>query len=50
LASVAAFLCLMVAHFECPDITIPRFDFCAQRRAFQLVRDLLWLTLVPFSW
>src|SRR5215471_17523752 len=23
LASVAAFLCLMVAHFECPDMTIP---------------------------
>jgi len=23
LASVAAFLCLIVAHFECPDITIP---------------------------
>src|SRR6202048_5155383 len=27
LASVAAFLCLIVAHFECPDMTIPRFDF-----------------------
>src|SRR5215831_14146483 len=26
LASVAAFLCLMVAHFECPDITNPRFS------------------------
>src|ERR1700674_969985 len=26
-ASVAAFLCLMVAHFECPDMTLPRFDF-----------------------
>src|SRR5437016_14234256 len=25
-ASVAAFLCLMVAHFECPDITNPRFS------------------------
>src|SRR5215472_15363176 len=25
-ASVAAFLCLMVAHFECPDITIPHFS------------------------
>src|SRR5438445_539136 len=24
LASVAAFLCLMVAHFECPDMTHPR--------------------------
>src|SRR5208282_3093558 len=24
-ASVAAFLCLIVAHFECPDITIPLF-------------------------
>src|SRR5258706_13690932 len=23
LASVAAFLCLIVAHFECPDMTIP---------------------------
>jgi hypothetical protein len=22
-ASVAAFLCLIVAHFECPDMTIP---------------------------
>src|ERR1700738_3132531 len=36
-ASVAAFLCLIVAHFECPDITLPRFDFRAQRRVFQLV-------------
>src|SRR5216683_5657703 len=27
LASVAAFLCLMVAHFECPDMRLPRFDF-----------------------
>src|SRR5258706_7456567 len=26
-ASVAAFLCLIVAHFECPDMTLPRFDF-----------------------
>src|SRR5215472_34133 len=26
-ASVAAFLCLIVAHFECPDMTIPRFSF-----------------------
>jgi hypothetical protein len=41
---------LIVAHFECPDITIPRFDFRAQRRAFYLVRDLLRLTLVPLSW
>src|SRR5215467_3957543 len=24
-ASVAAFLCLIVAHFECPDMTIPLF-------------------------
>src|SRR5579859_1097816 len=24
-ASVAAFLCLMVAHFECPDMTHPLF-------------------------
>jgi hypothetical protein len=24
-ASVAAFLCLMVAHFECPDMTDPLF-------------------------
>src|ERR1700736_5734154 len=24
-ASVAAFLCLMVAHFECPDMTNPLF-------------------------
>src|SRR6516225_1991160 len=23
LASVAAFLCLIVAHFECPDMTVP---------------------------
>src|SRR5579875_298570 len=23
-ASAAAFLCLMVAHFECPDIVLPR--------------------------
>src|SRR3984893_13573768 len=27
LASVAAFLCLMVAHFECPDIASPLFCF-----------------------
>src|SRR5579864_9683575 len=26
-ASVAAFLCLMVAHFECPDMTLPLFYF-----------------------
>src|SRR5712671_7414773 len=26
-ASVAAFLCLMVAHFECPDMTLPLFCF-----------------------
>ena len=25
-ASVAAFLCLIVAHFECPDMTNPRFS------------------------
>jgi hypothetical protein len=28
-ASVAAFLCLMVAHFECPDMTIPLLLFVA---------------------
>ena len=26
-ASVAAFLCLIVAHFECPDMTIPLFQY-----------------------
>src|SRR5579864_1662448 len=26
LASVAAFLCLMVAHFECPDMRSPRSE------------------------
>src|SRR5260370_18928934 len=26
-ASVAAFLCLMVAHFECPDMTLTLFCF-----------------------
>jgi hypothetical protein len=25
LASVAAFLCLIVAHFECPDMTNPLY-------------------------
>ena len=25
LASVAAFLCLIVAHFECPDMTVPSY-------------------------
>src|ERR1700681_1667329 len=50
LASVAAFLCLIVAHFECPDMTIPRFDLRAQRRVFQLARDLLPSGLVPLSW
>src|SRR4029077_17720659 len=35
-ASVAAFLCLIVAHFECPDMTNPRFDFCARWRLFQI--------------
>src|SRR6516162_251254 len=31
LASVAAFLCLIVAHFECPDMTVPslhEFSLC----------------------
>src|SRR5580692_8511176 len=27
LASVAAFLCLIVAHFECPDMRRPLFRF-----------------------
>src|SRR5947209_18725434 len=27
LASVAAFLCLIVAHFECPDMTIPSLTY-----------------------
>src|SRR5882724_4282525 len=49
LASVAAFLCLIVAHFECPDITIPRFDLRAERRAFYFVRDRLRLTLYPLA-
>src|SRR6267143_379398 len=34
LASVAAFLCLIVAHFECPDMRLPRFDLRARRREF----------------
>src|SRR5215469_9146247 len=43
LASVAAFLCLIVAHFECPDMTVPSFfeislaprggEFCLRRTA-----------------
>src|SRR6202030_2386458 len=48
LASVAAFLCLIVAHFECPDMRLPRFDFRARRRVFQLVRDLPPFSLVRF--
>src|ERR1700724_3304661 len=31
LASVAAFLCLIVAHFECPDMTRPLFQFLTAR-------------------
>src|SRR5215475_7865104 len=37
LASVAAFLCLMVAHFECPDMTLPSFResrLCPAGRGF----------------
>src|SRR5215467_14257632 len=32
-ASVAAFLCLMVAHFECPDMTVPSYSeiLCARK-------------------
>src|SRR6202043_1284063 len=31
LASVAAFLCLIVAHFECPDMRRPLFSFATAR-------------------
>src|SRR5713226_4744223 len=31
LASVAAFLCLMVAHFECPDICVPHRKDCRSK-------------------
>src|SRR5215469_2455284 len=37
LASVAAFLCLIVAHFECPDMTLPsyaEFRLCPAGRGF----------------
>src|SRR5690348_9576304 len=33
LASVAAFLCLMVAHLECPDITVSIASGVDRRRA-----------------
>src|SRR6185295_18479614 len=36
-ASVAAFLCLIVAHFECPDMTLPsyrEFRLCPAGRGF----------------
>src|SRR6476646_4300366 len=36
-ASVAAFLCLMVAHFECPDMTDPLFS------VFPALRDPRWV-------
>src|SRR5712671_4880646 len=48
LASVAAFLCLIVAHFGCPDMRLPRFELRARRREFRLVRDLLPFSLVPW--
>src|SRR4029077_19865432 len=31
LASVAAFLCLIVAHFECPDMRHPLFSFATAK-------------------
>src|SRR6202011_5253841 len=31
LASVAAFLCLIVAHFECPDMRHPSFFVCDRK-------------------
>src|SRR5262245_49118748 len=37
LASVAAFLCLIVAHFECPDMTLPSYGeirLCPAGRGF----------------
>src|ERR1700675_5214415 len=49
LASVAAFLCLIVAHFECPDMRLPRFDFRARRRGFQLARGLPPFSMVTFA-
>src|ERR1700682_5169922 len=36
LASVAAFLCLIVAHFECPDITHPLFSSAQPARGHHL--------------
>src|SRR5229473_7905494 len=40
-ASVAAFLCLIVAHFECPDMTHPlllRHDPCRQGHRWKVLR------------
>src|SRR5438132_6980785 len=41
LASSAPFLCLIVAHFEWPDIARPRVDFLsrAQKLAFRMQRS-----------
>src|SRR5712664_2798396 len=39
-ASVAPFLCLIVAHFECPDITDPLL-FCVTPRAWSSVNEFL---------
>src|SRR5262249_26399046 len=36
-ASVAAFWCLIVAHFECPDMTIPRFAWPGSGLGHRLV-------------
>jgi hypothetical protein len=36
-ASVAAFLCLIVAHFEWPDITIPLLMTCGPVQAMQFL-------------
>src|SRR5215813_1746868 len=40
-ASVAPFLCLIVAHFECPDMTNPRnLEFAAAPTALAFTRLL----------
>src|SRR5713226_7899976 len=41
-ASVAAFLCLIVAHFECPDMTHPLLLCVTQRR-----RGQRWIDFSP---
>src|SRR6266566_3652695 len=44
-ASVAAFLCLMVAHFECPDMTIPLL-LCDPKRPDYGIH---WISSAPLA-